>query len=155
MATQDIPGAVAVEGAFSILDGLVDGGAVDGAKLHLYRDTLNPVPTTDWATFTANEATFKGYAAAAPTWSATGFDSTGTPVSSSSGVTFQATDATTPNSIGGAWLSVDVAGPPASGTVLEYFHFSNPVAMNVALQTMTVAVEMQMPAGPGSATVAS
>src|SRR5262249_25075533 len=102
MPVQDISGVVAIEGAFSILDGLVAGGAVDGAKLHLFKDTLNPTSATDWDTFHTNEATFKGYASKAPTWSTTGFDSTGTPVSTSSVVNFQATDATDPNSIGGA-----------------------------------------------------
>lgn len=155
MPTQESPGFVVIEGGFLVLDGLTDGGSVDGAKLHLYKDSYNPVVQDDWDTFTANEADFKGYAAAAPTWAATGYDSNGTPIATSSAVTFTASDDTVPNSIGGAWLSVDVVGPPASGTVLEFYPFPTPVAMNVALQTMSVTVAQQMPMGPGAATVTS
>jgi hypothetical protein len=104
------------------------------AKLRLFLQSFVPTPASLQAAFLAAEATFTGYPAGGivVTWSAVGVDAEGVATMIGSRSFFQATDAVTPNLIGGAWLET------AAGLVEEYCVFQPPVDMTFALAWLGV-----------------
>lgn len=113
--------------------------ALVGAKLKLYQSSFAPVQNSPLSAFAAAEADFAGYAAATLTWSAMGVQGDGTPSAVSSRAFFQATDAVTPNQIGGAWLEL------AGGEIWGYFPFNDPADLQTALSWVALTVTATEP----------
>lgn len=101
-----------------------------GAELHLYQSTFVPDENSLLADFTAAEADYTGYASVVLTYSAIALDEDGGYVAVTNRAFFQATDAVSPNTIGGAWVETAGAG------LIEYFPFAVPVPMTEALASM-------------------
>lgn len=143
---QDVVGNQTLEGMVEALTELIAGAFGTSSKLRLFKDTFSPTPNNVEADFIAAEADFVGYVAGTLTYGPVGLDAAGEAVSYSSRVEFQATDATTPNSIGGIWIdSQTSAGPPAVVTSLRYFQFQTPIPMASALATMGVVAVAKAP----------
>jgi hypothetical protein len=144
MAQETDFGTWTTEGANNALTTLLAGVPFSGGKLRLYKSTFAPTRSNVLADFVAQEAGFTGYAAVVPTYSAIGIDANGNPVALSSRVFFQATDAVTPQTMGGAWMSDDVVGPPAVHTSVLFFPFAAPIPMTTALAFIGVVVGLQL-----------
>jgi hypothetical protein len=153
MGIQTSAGSWTTEGVQDSLTTMIAGDPFAGAHLHLYQSSFNPNTASKAADFAAAEATFTGYAAAPLTYSAIGIDQAGNPTVLSGRAFFQATDAVTPNTIGGCWVQRDVVGPPAVATSVEWYPFNPPVPMSSALAFVGVVLGIQAPAGPGYAVV--
>jgi hypothetical protein len=108
------------------------GGLLDAVKVHLYKNNLNPDPTTPLATFTAAQADYTGYAAVSVgVWGAPYIAIDGLAHVTAPSKQFQATDAVNPNTIYGAYAT------NTGGTVLIYFVvFDTPVSLINALQAL-------------------
>jgi hypothetical protein len=116
------------------------------AKVRLFKSSFVPTPDSDVAAFIAAEANFAGYAAGLPTYSAVGIDATGNYVFVTSRLFYQATDAVTPNDIGGFWLE-------SAGGVLQCFGiFAAPISLNAALKFLALTLDMYgVPGGTSQA----
>jgi hypothetical protein len=109
------------------------------AKMKLYQSTFNPDPTNVVADFVAAEATFTGYAAVTIVWNAVGVDQDGGYSAIGSNCFFQATDAVTPNTIGGCWIE------DSAGALKEFIPFGTPVPMSAALDALSVIPILRQP----------
>lgn len=107
------------------------------SKVRLFKDGLAPGPHNVRADFVAAEATFTGYAAAVPTYSALAVDAAGNAVGVSSRMFFQATDAVNPNLIAGAWQET------AAGALLWYWIFPAPVPLLLALKFLALVLTVR------------
>ena len=146
MALIQVNALQTVEGGIEALTELLAGAIGTAGKMHLYQSSFSPTPSSVEADFTAAEATFTGYAAATVSWGAIGLDSVGLPTTISDRALFQATDAVTPNVIGGVWYECQTAaGPPAVHKSINYFAFPNPISMATALATIGVVLNMVSP----------
>ncbi len=117
--------------------------AYNAAELHLYQSSFTPDENSAIAAFTAAEATFVGYAEIVLAMTAIGPDADGGFVSYSQSCFFQATDATAPNLIGGAWIQT------AAGVLLEFWPFPTPVGMDIALANLTCQLQQREPQPDG------
>ena len=109
------------------------------AKLKLYQSTFIPGPTNVVADFVAAEASFTGYVAHTITWNPVSLGADGKWQAESDQAFYQATDAVSPNTIGGAWLET------AAGALVEYIPFPIPVNMTVALAQLTLQLALHRP----------
>lgn len=154
MSTQFVDGSNSNEGTALVLAALIaTGGSLNGAKLKLFQSSFSPTPASKAADFATAEADFTGYTAAPVTWSAIGVDSASNPSCLSDRVFFQATDALSPNTIGGCWLENETTGTTPVDTAVEYYVFDNPVPMLTSGAFLGVVIGMQMPGTPGYALV--
>jgi hypothetical protein len=153
MPQYTVNGADTVEGDVATLTTMLAGAPWAGAKLHLYQSSFAPNKGNVAADFTAAEANFTGYAPVALTYSAIGLDSNSDVASLSNRAFFQASDGVSPNTIGGCWVQLDVVGPPASHTSVEFYSFPTPLDVNSALQFIGVVVSVAQPGSPGYAIV--
>lgn len=154
MATDTVLGNPTDEGSEAILAALLASTAAwSGAKVHLYQSSFAPTRKSVAADFIAAEANFTGYAPIALTYSAIGVDADGNPTAVTNRAFFQASDAVTPNSIGGAWVQEDVTGPPATHQSVRYYQFPNPIPMATASAFIAVVIGVQDPDTPGYAIV--
>lgn len=101
----------------------------------------------------AGEADFNTYAAAAVTWSVVGLDTSGNVVIQSQNAFFQNVSGANPNTLGGAWLHIDDAGPPIVDVAVNYFPFTVPINMTTALASMGVKIVLTLPTLTGYAIV--
>jgi hypothetical protein len=125
-------------------------GAV--GTIRLYQNTFAPNYSSTVTDFGANEATFLGYAPfVVTTWSAVGIDQNNQPTAFSADASFLCTAATTPNSIGGAFL---VTEPTLSSHTVRYFPFPNPIPIANIGNFINVTVALQS-SNQGYAEVAS
>lgn len=122
--------------------------ALLAAKLKLYQSTFTPTRSSLIADFNAAEADFTGYAAATIVWSAVGIDAGNNARSTGSRAFYQATDAVTPNVIGGCWLE------DSTGVLVGYYPFTAPVGIPAALSFVSVSVVIG-PQGPVTADIES
>jgi hypothetical protein len=115
-------------------------------SLHLFKDSLSPVPDTDEAAFIAAECDFSGYSAASLTYGTPGLDSNGNGVSYASRVEFQNSTGLVGNSVGGGWLSVQTVpgGSPVNVSV-RFFKFIMPIPMSAALATLGAILVLNTP----------
>lgn len=152
MASQQVQGSETGEGAVESLTELLAGLVGTAASLRLFKAAFAPTPLNVEADFEAAECDYAGYAAVPLTWSAVGLDTAGTASTAASRAFFQATDGTTPNLVGGAWVSVETAvGPPAVRVSLDYYLFPAPVPMSAALAWLALTLVKQQPSSPGYA----
>jgi hypothetical protein len=112
------------------------------AKVHLFKTGFSPTPNNVKADFTAQEADFTGYTSATLTFSAVGIDVNGVVSSLTNRCFFQATDAVSPNTIGGFWIE-DSAGPPTN--LIGFGVFPGPVAMTQALSFLALTLDLEDP----------
>jgi len=133
MAEQEAAGVQPVTGKVDQLGAIKT--LVTGAKLHLFKSSFTPTPDSTEADFVAAECAFTGYVAVVITWSAVGLgvDDVARMVGSRS--FFQATDAVSPDTVGGFWIESS-AGPP--GIVEWYAILATPVPIDVALRFIAV-----------------
>lgn len=123
--------------------------ALATGKIRLFKAPFVPNPTTTQAEFVAQECGFGGYAAVVlGAWNAVGIDQSGQAQCGSSDAFFQATDAVTPENVGGAWLETATAG------LYEYCVFPVPIPMVAALQFIAMNWHLRQP-GPGFVDVES
>ena len=88
----------------TLLDALTTSGSLNGATLHLFKSNITPALTDVLATYTANEATFGGYAAQTITpWGAAATVSAKAK-SVAPTFTFTATGASLPQTIYGVYV---------------------------------------------------
>jgi hypothetical protein len=154
MPNRQAAGLQATEGGIEALIELDAAKIGTAVKLRLYQSSFGPTPASVYADFDANKADFAGYAAVDVVWSAVGVDAAGSPTLVSNDAFFQAADATSPNNIGGAFLTIQTAvGPPAVHKVLNYYPFGAAIPMVTALAFISLSVELQMPDLSGSADV--
>jgi hypothetical protein len=151
VAQQVAPGNLTQEGTEAALTTLLAGVPLAGAKVHLYQSTFAPTLRSVAADFIAAEANYTGYAPVALTYSGVGLDSAGNPTVLTNRAYFQATDAVTPNTIGGCWVQSDTVGPPATHTSVEWYPFPSQVPMTTALAFLGLVLGIQIPGGPGFA----
>jgi len=109
------------------------------ANLKLFKSDFTPTRDSVVGDFAAAEADFTGYAAVALSWSAVGIGADLRPTIISTRAFFQATDAVTPNEIGGAWLET------AAGALYEYWVFITPISLSDALAYIGAVVTGQYP----------
>jgi hypothetical protein len=114
--------------------------ALAAGKVRAYKSSFVPTPASLEADFVAAEADFVGYAPIVlGAWSAVGVDSAGQAQTVSADIFFQATDATTPNLIGGLWLTTAADG------IYEYCPFPVPLPMNYALAFISANWHLRQP----------
>ena len=143
---QEIVNGPIQEGGIEELKELIAGKIGTAAKLKLFKSSFSPSQTSVNADFVASECDFVGYLGKALTMGTPGLDSDGHAVSYSGDSIFTATDATTPNSVGGCWIEVETATTPSPVYApYRYFQFPNPIPMASALATLSVTVAMQSP----------
>jgi hypothetical protein len=111
------------------------------AKFKLYQSSFAPNADSVIGDFNAAEADFTGYAAAVIVWDAIGLGSDGHYQAVGSDCFFQATDAVSPNDIGGAWLET------GAGALVEYYPFNTPISLSVALAYLNCGPILREP-GP-------
>jgi hypothetical protein len=121
---------------------------------HLYQSGFGPSRASVYADFLANEANFTGYASAPLVFGTVGTDDAGNAVSYNLDETWQATDAVSPNSIGGLWLSGSFGVGPTNVS-LAWYPFPVPVNMATALKTLNAVVAWTEPNFPGYVNVDS
>jgi hypothetical protein len=154
MAQELDTGGIPVEGASAALAAALAAATVySGAKLHLYQSSFSPTKQNVAADYLAAECNFTGYTAATLMYSSIGVDADGNPTALSNRAFFQATDAVSPNNVGGCWVQEDVTGPPATHTAIRWFPFQAPIPMNTALAFIGIVLGLQDPATPGYAIV--
>jgi len=153
VAVETDNGVQTVEGIMQALTTLLAGASWSGAKLHLYKSSFAPGPSNVAADFLAAEANFTGYAPVTLTYSSIGVDANGSPVALTNRAFFQATDAVSPNTIGGCWVENDIGTTPVVKTSVEFYQFQSPIPMSLALQFIGVVVAVYQPGGPGYAVV--
>lgn len=137
MPEQHLPGALTREAQLAGLTAKRTALAL--SPLKLFKSSFTPTPTSVVADFDAAEADFTGYASVALSWSAVGLDANNEYQMISTRAFFQATDAVTPNEIGGAWLEL------ASGALYEYWVFDAPVDMSAALAFVGAVIRAEYP----------
>lgn len=133
------------EGMLEALAELLAGAVGTDAKLHLYKAGFTPGPTTTEADFELNECDFNTYAPATITWGTPGLNSLGQPIVYSDGLDWQNVSGANPNMVGGAWLHIDAAGPPAVDVAMNYYPFDVPVPMTSALATLHATLALLTP----------
>ena len=108
------------------------------ARLRLFKAGFAPNYDTTLANLAANECDYTGYAALTLTWSAVGIGGDGLPQIISNRSFFQATDAVTPNTVGGWFLDTGGMGPVGLG----YGVMDPTVPMTVALAFLAMVVNI-------------
>lgn len=142
---SEITGICTTEGVVEALKELKAAGLGVAGKLHLYKSSFTPGPGSVEADFEAEECDFDTYVAQAVTWSVVGSNAQGRAVMVSDDVVWQNVAGTSPNMVGGAWLHIDAAGPPAVDKSVQYFPFVPPVPMSTALALIACRVYLGLP----------
>lgn len=137
----------ATEGDIADATDLIAAAVADGYEVHLFQSGFSPTEATTAAEFAAAEADFTGYAS--KSIGGVGFlfvgpmtDSDDKVVFATPGMNWIATDAVTPNLIGGLWVE------NTAGDVRRYVQFPSPMPMNEALQFLNVTI-YESPGNPG------
>lgn len=142
MAEQEIAGQYLLEGEIAVVNGMVaTPGVFFGAHVNLFKDSFNPTPESVLADFVAAVCDFGGYAAVAQTWSPAGLSTTGGARSVSNRAFFQATDAVTPNTAGGFFIS----SPAMPTLALAWGQFPGGIPLDSALAFVALTITV----GPG------
>jgi hypothetical protein len=138
-------GTVTVEGSMEALSDLISAGLGASAKIGLYLSTFNPSRNNVFADFVAAEASFTGYVREVITFAAPGVDAAGNVRSISDNVVFTCTDAVTPEVIGGAFVTQEVAGPPIVNLSFAFYPFATPIPIQAPDQQIALKVVVTAP----------
>lgn len=123
--------------ALAVLFALTDtGGLLDGAKVRLFTNDVQPVITSVVGDFTA--ATYTGHADKLVTWLAPSIADDGTPECIGTVPEFRPTDAVTPNTVFGAIL-IDAGAVMMEGGRFE----GGPLPMESALDSILITVRLR------------
>lgn len=139
MAQQTAQGTQAREGGIEVLTELATADFGSNATLNLYKTGWSPTDGSVYADFDSHKADYTGNSEQGITWDSAGIGADGKPAMASADLFFQATDAVTPNTIAGAYLTIQTAtGPPVVRKLAAYYPFLTPVPMTAALAYCTV-----------------
>lgn len=133
------------EGAVQDLADLVATHYGTDAKLGLYKSSYTPGPNAVYADLAANEADFVGYARAALTFGPVGTDVNGIARTLSDNALFTAGALVGANTLGGAFLTIEDAGPPVINKVVRFFPFPLPVSVQTDGQQIGFKVAITAP----------
>lgn len=142
---ETIRGFTAQEGDLSYLGAILAAGASDSCKIGLYLASWNPSRLAKFADLVANEAQFDGYARKATTFSPQSVDQVGTARSISANEIYVAGAGLEPESLGGAFLTLEDVGPPVVNKLLAFYPFPLPLSVNQVSQSVGVKVVITAP----------
>lgn len=129
---QTVVGLVSTDALVAEAAAVLAADIGTASTLRLYKAGSPLGPESDYADYVAAEADFAGYAPEPVTFTGPLLSEGGAAVLAGNEATFLATDAVTPNTIGGAWAEVSDGGSPAIHKIVGQYPFNVPVNINRA-----------------------